>query len=269
MKRIAMVGSMIVCCAVVGAAAAATASATLPEFGRCVAVTPKTGEYMGKNCVTPAPGTGKYNFLPGPGVQKKFTTNVEGSTLRTAGGKEIKCESGEGEGEYTGPKTVSVTKLVFRNCSIAGAKTIYEGFCQNIGAFRGEVTANELVGELGFIVGGEKPRVGLDFKAKTGKVLASFECGGATELTEHGLGTGTLLEVEGSVIGRILPINRMTQESFVSFVAKKGVQMPEQFEGGEKDTLVTLVGLEKTPEASTFSGIADMIGEEPIEVKGK
>jgi len=270
MKRIVMLGCIVAGCALIGAAGAATASAALPEFGRCVEVAPKTGEYSGKNCLAPAPGKGKWVFLPGAGEKKKFTAEVEEPLLKTAGGKEIKCQSGESEGEYTGANTVAVSKLVLKNCQIAGAKTVYESFCQNIAAFRGEVSASELVGELGYIRGGEKPLVGLDFKPKLGKALATFECGGANEITEHGMGTGTLLEVEGSVIARVQRINKMVSENVIKLQATKaGVQVPEQFEGGEKDTLVTLVGLAKTPDPTVFTGFAEVINEEPIEIKAK
>lgn len=269
MKRIVRMAGSMVACALIGGVAVGTASAELPEFGRCVEVAPKTGEYAGKSCLTPAPGKGKWTFLPGAGEKKKFTAEVELATLKTTGGKEIACQSGESEGEYTGVKTVAVSKLVFKNCVIAGAKTFFEGFCQNIGAFRGEVTASELVGELGYIRSGEKPRAGLDFKPKLGKALATFECGGANELTERGMGTGTPLETEGSVIGRVTIIDKMVQDNIVKFQAKGGAQIPEQFEGGGRDTLVTLVGLEKTADPSTFTGFAEVIGEEPIEVKAK
>lgn len=269
MRRIAMIAGCIFGSCVVGMTAAATASAAAPEFGKCVQVTPKTGEYSGKYCLAPAGGKGSYDWLPAPGEKKKVALNVEGSTLRSASGREIKCESGEGEGEYTSAKTTAITKLIFKNCKVAGAKTLFESFCQNIGAFRGEVTASELVGELGYIEHAEKIKVGLDIKPKLGKTLASFECGGASVVTEHGMGTGTLLEVEGSVIGRVKPIDKPLLEQLTYFVAKGGVQMPEQFEGGQKDTLTELVGLTKTPEPSTFSGTAETVNEEPIEVKGK
>ncbi len=63
---------------------------------------------------------------------------------------------------------------------------------------------NELTGELGYIEHVGKTKVGLDIKAKTGKALVLFECGGADGIdSERGMGTGKLLEVEGSVIGRV------------------------------------------------------------------
>jgi hypothetical protein len=262
-----MAGCLVALCAL--AAAAATASAAPPEFGTCTKVAPKTGQYSGKNCLYPAPGKGSYVFVPGGGAKKKFTFSVESPVLRTSGGREVSCVFGEGEGEYASAKTVNITKLVFSNCQAPGAKTTFESWCQNIGNFRGEVTMNELTGELGYNEHAARTKVGLDIKPKTGKALVLFECGGANEVTEHGMGTGTVLEVEGSVIGRVKTINKPTQENLVTFTAKNGAQVPEQFEGGVKDTLTTLVGPTKTPEPSRFSGIAEVTNEEPIEVKAQ
>src|SRR5262245_35490265 len=266
MRRI-VVGAVAASVCAFSAMAAATASAEPPEFGTCVEVAKKTGEYSGKNCRKTAPGRGKYNFVPAGG--QKFTYFVEDPLLKTESGREISCAFGEGEGEFASGKTVNIGKIIFQNCQAAGAKTVYESFCQNIAAFRGEVTTNELVGELGYIENGAKTRVGVDVKPKVGNALATFECGGANELTERGMGTGTLLEVEGSAIGRIKYLNKPTEENLVTFTVKGGKQVPEQFEGGVKDTLTTLEGLTKTAEATTFSGFIEAEGAAPLEVKAK
>jgi hypothetical protein len=267
MRRTLLIAGCIVAGSTVAGAAAASASAEPPEFGACVEVAAHTGEYSAK-CLRPAPGKGKWDFVPA-GTKKKFTYYVEDPVFKTAAGAEVTCDFGEGEGEYTSGKAVSLPKLIFQNCSLAGAKTVYESFCQNIGGFRGEVTMNELTGELGYIEHNGKTKVGLDIKPKIGKALVLFECGGASELTERGLGTGKLLEVEGSVIGRIKTINKPVEENIVTFTVKRGVQTPEEFEGGVKDTLVTLEGTTKTAQPTTFSGYAEETNEEPIEVKAR
>jgi len=267
-------GLLLVSLVAVGAVATASASAAeyqlagLPELGRCVKVAPKTGEYSGRSCLHPAPGKGRWSWLPGNGAKAKFKVFAESPVLTTA--KEtITCAFGEAEGAYTGPKT-STVKLVLSDCQQAGAKTALQSWCQNVGAFRGEVSTNELTGELGFIeYAGKKGKVGWDLQAKTGKALATFECGGASEVGERGTGTGTPMEIEGSVIGRVTKINRMTEENFVSYVVKSGVQLPEKFEGGVKDTLTVLVGLTKTAEAGTLSTVAEITNEEPLEIKAR
>jgi hypothetical protein len=268
MKRIVMMAGCIVASCALGGAAAATASAEPPEFGKCEQVPAKTGGYSGKNCIKPAPGKGRYNFVPGGGASKKFSVIVEEPVLKTAA-HEVTCAFGEGEGEYTGGKTLTVGKVIFQNCQQAGAKTVNESWCQNIGAFRGEITANELAGELGYFDKKGKKKVGLDLKAKTGKAIALFECGGANELTEHGLGTGTLIELEGSAIGEVKKLNKPTEENSVVFAVKSGAQLPEEFEGGVKDTPIENIGVAKTAEPATLATVVEIENAEEIEVKGK
>jgi hypothetical protein len=268
MKRIVMLAGCMVASCALGGVAVATAAAAPPEFGACVKVAPKTGEYSGKNCLVPAPGKGSYNFVPGGAANKKFTVNVSEPVLKTAA-HEVTCVFGEGEGEYTGAKTLSVSKLILSDCKQAGAKTVNESWCQNIGGFRGEVTVNELAGELGFFDKKGIKKVGLDLKAKSGTALAMYECGGANEITEHGMGTGTLMELEGSVIGQVKTVNHPVEENGVTFAVKAGAQVPEQFEGGVKDTLILNVGPSKTPEAATLATVAELTNGEPIEVKAK
>jgi hypothetical protein len=274
MKRIVIAaGCALACCASAGIGAA-TAAAELPELGRCIEVATKTGKYGGSHCVSPSKtGKGRYEWLPGPGARKKFTANVESPVLQGAGASKlnVKCEFGEVEGEYTSEKAASITKLLLLNCRtpLKPGEAVIKTWCQNVGAFRGEVTAQELTGELGYIERSLRTLVGLDVKAKTGKALAIFECGGALEVGEHGTGTGTLVEVEGSVIGRVKKIDSMAEENLVTFTVKNGAQVPEQLEGGAKDTLITNVGVTKTAEPSTFSGFAEVTNQEPLEIKAK
>jgi hypothetical protein len=272
MRRIGKAGTHLAVALALSAAGAGAASAALPELGRCEKSPTKTGEYAGNRCLgLSKTGKGAYAWAPGPGVNKKFTAAVEGVVLQTTGPSKISiaCQFGEAEGEYTGPRTLTVSKLLFQSCQQAGAKTVLSSWCQNIGSFRGEVSTNELAGELGYIEHTTKTKVGLDLKAKTGTALALFECGGAAEVGEHGLGTGTLLEVEGSVIGRVKKINVMTEENLLTTTVKAGAQVPEAFEGGVKDTLTTLVGLTKTPAPSTFASVSEVANLEPLEIKAK
>jgi hypothetical protein len=273
------IGLCLVAALAIATMAATSASAaeyvleSPPEFGRCVLVTPKTGTYSGARCLTPAPGKGKYNWLAGPGPKPKFTAGVETVVLTgTGAGKaSISCIFGEAEGQYATPKTLTLTTLLLHSCQKAGAKTVNESWCQNIGSFRGDISASELTGELGYIEHvGTKTKIGLDLTPKTGKALASFECGGALEqLPETGTGLGTLFELEGSVIGRIKLINKMSTENLVTYKVISGAQAPEKFEGGVKDTLTLLTGLTKTAEPATMSTFFEVENEELMEVKAR
>jgi hypothetical protein len=270
MKRIVMVAGCVVACCAASGLAAGSAAAELPELGRCVEV-PKTGKYLGAHCVgQSSTGKGRYEFLPGPGAAKKLNLVFGQIVLQGTGAPKlnISCEFAEGEGEYTGAKTLTVSKLVVSDCKLpkkTEAEPRLKTWCQNIGNFRGEVTAQELTGELGYIVA--KKTVGLDLKARSGKTIAQFECGGASEVGEHGTGTGTLMEIEGSVIGRVRKLNTMLEENLLIYKVSGGKQLPEMFEGGEKDTLITNVGLAKTPEPTTLSTLVEVTNEEAIEVK--
>jgi hypothetical protein len=273
MKKIVIVaGCFAAFCATFGLAAG-TAAAALPEFGRCVAAPGKTGKYRGSHCLgLSASNKGGYEWMPGPGAKKKFSFITEQILLHGTGAPKltIHCEFAEGEGEYTSEKAVTVTKLVFNACQTpkkTEAEAEIKTFCQSVTNFRGEVTGQELTGELGYIAAPKQ--VGLDLKAKTAKTIALFECGGASEVGERGTGTGTLMEIEGSVIGRIKTINAMREENILTFKVKKGVQVPEMFEGGEKDTLVTNVGVTKTAEPTTLGTLVEVTNEEELEVKAK
>jgi hypothetical protein len=247
-------------------------SGPLPEIGRCVKVKKGTGEYKGANCIASAEGKGIYDWVSGPGAKKAFKFVLEAPILTSHGASktQITCPFAEGEGEYTGAKTVAVKKLVFANCQTPeeAGKSELERWCQNNGAFRGEISASELTGEVGYIL--STTAVGLDLKPASGSSLAAFECGGAGELTEHGMGTGTSRELQGSVIGHVQYINAMRSLDPVKYVvSKKGAQVPERFENGEADTLSTLVGHPGTPEATTLSGVVELQNEEPLEIRAK
>jgi hypothetical protein len=98
-------------------------------------------------------------------------------------------------------------------------------------------------------------------------VLASFECGGASEATGLGSGEGTPRELIGSVIGKVGVVDRMGAANTLTYRANSaGRQEPESFEGGAADTLTTLTGLAGSPEATTFSALVALGGEEPLEV---
>jgi hypothetical protein len=91
----------------------------------------------------------------------------------------------------------------------------------------------------------------------------TYECGSVTESAR----------VEGSVIGQIKPIDKMTTESnLVYFARRTGEQVPEHFEGGPKDTLATtfMSGIESTTAPSTLT-IKSETGHNanPLEIKAK
>ena len=138
----------------------------------------------------------------------------------------------------------------------------------------GDITTSEpLVGELGFISSmlGEPLRVGLDLSpAAPASSVLSFDCGGPPELG------GEAWMVEGSVIGRIRPLDRMTSSYQLTFKARGAEQLPQAFQGGLPDTLTARrsTGIETREEALglTLRGERSAIeghGEEALEFKAR
>jgi hypothetical protein len=201
-----------------------------------------------------AHGKGTYNFLPGPGTAPKLSGHLGATTLETTGKAKISCSSGSSVGEYTGAKTLTMT-LTLGGCERASNHQA----CQSVGGASGQIVTNALEGTLGFI-NIAKPSVGLDLAREP--ALASFEC------TAPGLPGKELLTVEGSVIGQIGKIDEMVSGFTITFTGRAGRQIPEAFEGGPTDTLLTsTVGGAAEPSALTSA--LTVSDEEPLEVKAK
>jgi hypothetical protein len=242
---------------------AASASGALPEFGTCVPAEGKTGEYSNAGCTKPVAGNkGNYKWVPGPGAKKKFTSFAGAVTLETVEGFKIACSNGTLSGEYTGAKSATATISIL-GCLDLGT----EKLCQTNPAKSGEIEATGLEGELGYIVGGAKPKVGLQFKLST---PLPFEC-------RTGFEPPAPKVLEGAFIGKIAPINRMRETFKLTYTASHGKQIPEKFEEGPaavltiKDVLsstseqagLTIIGVEEKPKPLIFEN------EEPIEIKAK
>ena len=236
MRRLKIMGvcAIAVCAAgllTTGTASAATYELTgLPELGRCVKLSTKTGLYKYKNCVVQSEGSkGSFEWQPGPGEKPGFVAEASGVHLETVGGVKVGCASGELSGAWTGSKTASVT-ITFRGCESKGRS------CGVNPAKPVEITNEEspVEGELGFIENGEKPKVGLDLKPKEGSSeLLKFTCGGPPEASFP-----ESWRVEGSVIGQIRQLDMMKTTFQLMYRSAAGKQVPERFESGLKDTLI-------------------------------
>jgi hypothetical protein len=266
MGRLLLVAAIAVgAIGVAGASAAEYEVRGLPEFGRCVKVSPGAGVYPTAGCITAgAPGTGNYNWIQlTSGEKRTFSGTALESTLTTVGRVTITCLKASISGEYTGPKTATV-HIEFHGCTNSVASQ-----CQSEPTAKGEIKTLALEAELGFIknqVKEGKPiiQVGLDLKPKSPLPdLMIFECGGITES----------VRVEGSVIGRIKPLEKMSAATNLIYAAtRSGKQVPEKFEGGVKDTLTTtfMSGIESTTAASALT-IKGETGQNsvPLEIKAK
>lgn len=272
MRGIGRMGLCLVAVLACSAMTAATATAAeyeiegLPEFGRCVPSLSKTGEYKNAGCTQVAPGNGGYKWLPGPGAKNKFEGSSSLTKLETVGKYGVVCSSGSYKGEYTKPKTVSLS-IGLVGCLEKGTSRK----CQTTPAKESEIETT-VEGELGFIKGGLTPKVGLDLKPSS---PIAFTCGTLPELPTP----ITSLTLEGSAIGVIRPPNRMRTISKLVYTAAAGIQNPEKFEEGLKDTLtltrvtgvesiseqagLTIIDIEEIPKPLVITN------EEPIEIKAK
>jgi hypothetical protein len=286
MRRLLIAGSVaLASLAALSGLAAGSASAELPELGRCVKVegttvgkkTVYSGAYTNKSCIKSSPTKkGKYEFLPGPGAENHFYGIGEEPEpiIETVGGKKIECSEMVVEGEYTGAKT-ETAKVSFGGC-VTGTEPIRD--CQTNPVKEGVIEATgSFEGELGVIADGAKPTVGWDLKREG--VAFTFECG----IPPQGVTAET---IEGSVIGELhrgffgSDINKMSLYSQLRYRAAKGLQLPEAFEGKAKDVLTSKIveglttsteqtGLTTTQENSSGLGEPNENPEnrEPLEVK--
>jgi alpha-tubulin suppressor-like RCC1 family protein len=246
--------------------------ANLPEVGRCVKVATGTGKYSGGGCLALAtkPTTKKYEWMPAGFTEKlAFSGSGTETTLTTVGHPTIKCLAANFSGEWTGPKTATVN-VEFQACTnAAGAQCTTVTNPNN----KSEILLKGVLGELGFIryeavEGKVVSVVGLDLKPYPpgNPSLAEYECTGSSEKGH----------LEGSVIGKITPINKMTTaQKLLYYATKAGEQRPEAFQGTPQDTLVTSF-TEGLPEESKGSGASSLnIKSEsgnnaaPLEIKAK
>ena len=134
-----------------------------------------------------------------------------------------------------------------------------------------------LVGELGFIPGGTSPYVGWDLKAESelSKTMFEFSCGESG--TSPPPPPTFKVSLEGSVIGRVTPVNKMVASKIFALVYKEehGIQKPTAFIGGvEEDVLTQITTPTSNPlnpktEQAGLKGGGEMEFGEPMEIKAK
>jgi hypothetical protein len=223
-----------------------------PDFGRCVKLEGKPeGEFADKACkeITTV-HNGKYEWKPGPGPKAKFTGVGHKMVLATAGGQTVTCTASSSAGEYTGPKTESLT-LKLTGCSQSGKPKVA---CHSSSAAEGEIVSAPLVGSLDFInEESTPPVVGLVLKPASGSTLAAFQCGSSSNT------------VTGAVIAPVSPVDKTVSTLKLLASASGGKQVPEAFEEGAKEVL-TLNNSKGAEQVGLAGGQADT-NEEPIKIK--
>jgi len=235
-------------------APAAFAERALPEFGKCTKVAAgSTGAYTGPTCVTLATTKpGHYEWAPLTSEEKDtFSGAGNEPVIATAGRLPVKCIVANISGTYTGPKTATA-KIEFQGC-VNGENKQCTGLTTPNS--KSEIETLPLEAELGYIrdeeVNGHRVvQTGLDLKPTSPLTeFVTYECGNVLE-------TFTL---EGSVIGALRPIDKMTSSPILTYKATKaGVQVPEAFAEGAPDTLSTKITSGVPPASTTFASTLAM-----------
>jgi hypothetical protein len=248
---------LIAACAI-GALAASSASAALPEWGKCVKVPVEVkgklktkGKYANANC-TEATG-GEYEFLKGTSgiADTEFTNTMTTpeALLETSGGVQVKCSAQTATGSLSGAKEVSEVQVVFNGCytPTIGNFTCENEFENNHTYVQGVIFTRRLKGKLGYVSGKgtNSPVVGLSLEPEQKNApFAIFGCG------EPGYPPVIFTQVgrkprgangRDSIISPISPVNAMGTETVQEYTQESGVQAPASFENGKPDFLESQV----------------------------
>jgi hypothetical protein len=221
MRRIRIAGLCLVAVFAMSAIASATASATAPEFGKCLkkAVAGGSG-YSNSGCTKAVTGaTAKYEWVAGAaGI--KFTTTGTAATLLTTKGETVTCTSENSTGAYLGGNNKEEeTTVNFAGCKSNGLT------CTTTGDASGELTTNPLIGIIGY----EKPptataaKTVLQLHPATPGHFIDFKCTSALTIEVRG--------AEGTN-GGILVKNKngkMTETEILKYTQAKGIQKPAKW----------------------------------------
>jgi uncharacterized repeat protein (TIGR01451 family) len=192
---------------------------TGPEYGRCVPAPPGTGAFQNPNCTIPAPSSsGSWTFEPAStgAPTATFSVTISQTTFTSQAGT-AECGGGFGSGTITGPKT-GEERFTFTSCHLAGTSTPCTGVNDS---FAGNITSADVTVELGWI-DQSKGEVGLLLYAAPGVNLSESNCG----------------NVQGSIIGLTSGLrDTMGTAGLTTYRVSSLSQVPENFEGGPKNTL--------------------------------
>lgn len=180
----------------------------------------------------------------------------EPAVLETVTGERVECSGVSATGEYTSAKTVSL------DSTFTGCETERYGVtapCTSTGAGSGEIVDFPLEGVVGLVKKESLPTsstAGIDLSAPGG-TIAEVECGPFFGITGE-------VVVTGSVIHQV-SANKMLLEENEKFVQSKGIQKPENFDGGAQDVLESSLNGEKAVQAGEGL-LTELINEEKIEL---
>lgn len=217
MKRMSITGGCLIAALMLSVVFAANASATAPEYGRCLKKAKKSlPGFTSSKCTTEATEAAKASYEWVPGAAKaRFTSTGGVGVLTTVGGAGVECQAESSGGEFK-PGNNKEEADVF--VTFTGCKALNQP-CTTVGAKTGELITNELEGVVGW-ENKAKKKTDLELfpaKSVSSGLFIEFEC------------QGLVVKVRGHVL---VPIKNdsMKETEILKFVALKGKQKPEKWE---------------------------------------
>jgi hypothetical protein len=233
MKRIRILGLCIIAMLVVGAVAAAVASAAQPEYAACVKV--KGGKFE-KGC---AKEGGKGGYALEPVTEPESLTGKAGVTvfdvfvpgMGVVGTTE--CQKAKIKGEIVSPTEEEVV-VTYEKCSSSGKA------CTSVaaGTKRGDIVTSALIGKPVFIEGGTG--VGDTLSPKGGGNVAEYNCEGEEVAT-----TGSITAEYTEMIGEA------AKKTGVRFTVNADGEPAIPTEGSRDTLLSTIKGVGTLPSGET------------------
>jgi hypothetical protein len=159
----------------------------------------------------PEGGTFPVSFT-GSGGAGKLETVAEGTKVRT-----VNCEENTSSGEVNSATTTKNVSVRFKKCTATGPFGIKVTCTGGTGAASGEIVTKTLKGTM-FYIKAASSEVGIDLEPESGTQFAEFTCGGVQKIS-----------VTGSVVGKLTPVNTLTNKYTLTFSQTAGKQSPEGF----------------------------------------
>jgi hypothetical protein len=124
-RRGLLVAVVLGALALTGVMSAAAQAA--PEYGTCVKAAPKnTGHYSDSACQDEVAGTGKYEWVPGPGAKPGYSSKSKTTVFGAPDGDDLRCRASTDAGAVTGV-TSAVDTITLTGCESEGQPCTSEG----------------------------------------------------------------------------------------------------------------------------------------------
>jgi len=274
MKRTRVAGLCVLAMFAFSAFVASSASAVIPEFGKCTKVATGTGKYKSAGCSVLAIETTekKYNWEPGVPAGLGFTSKGGTGELLTVGGKTVTCETQSAvQGEYvsgTDNKHEDGIFVKFQGCKSKGQT------CTTAGKNPGELETLELVGEVGYEKASSEKLTDLKLEPgpADGGFFIKFKCV-SFEIQVRGGPNAKKNAGEGGKPGQGILVkiknNKMAFKEILKYKQTAGKQKPLKWIGVEPETYLesSFEGLNFEQSGQTIESTVENNGAVKLELK--